>query len=676
MHYDENFLSTTSETGDKISIKIDKIGDQEASETTKENEKGHLSPHSRPLPPSSTNISAKSANTVTASLKAGKKDIPDTCSERNPNLSSTESAIAREKDDEVTTLSVKPETKEKRGKLKRYFSLDSSPAGNVRYQDEGTSSHQSSFLPCPVHRHEQCPSSKTSCRARALAYAGRAFDKQRPFGRSRVDRSAHYYQNQYYMEKDLRYYFQHPWFRLFVAYLVIFCNFLLFAEDPLSHSHTESNINMVGNVFSFVATKYPKEWYWKLVKVSARLILVVMWVLAVMSGMLVGKVLIHGLVCKRIFRLKMFRHEQGSWMCMFLTVIVSMYMFSYVYNLLLLIGHPQHFRWQITSAMGLSNQNMMKAAATCTWLGDLVTALMVTDMMLQDRLYPHWGTKFRRLYNLSNVPRILIFWVGSIVVSVVVIFLIVSDYISWDKLNQGFVETTELSRAFLASFILVMDLLIVMQDWDFPHFTSTVDVNLPGFSTHTLHWRWAKLSFTGKWFNYGIIFMVMIFDLNMWKNQIFYIPEDYGQYVDPVSHKVYIVEDEAILDTGNRTLWSWSYRSQDGTYGGRLKKRPRSSWRQERRSICEHYCDVEQACPPSLLGDSLYRGSKCPNCVYQGTKCMSRGSSSQPDFKDAHHSDSALASNHPGVCESQLDDEDSSHKQYTVTQHSDPGLLD
>ena len=40
------------------------------------------------------------------------------------------------------------------------------------------------------------------------------------------------------MDKDLRYYFQHPWLRVIVAYLVIFCNFLLFAEDPVSHSHT------------------------------------------------------------------------------------------------------------------------------------------------------------------------------------------------------------------------------------------------------------------------------------------------------------------------------------------------------------------------------------------------------------------------------------------------------
>jgi hypothetical protein len=32
----------------------------------------------------------------------------------------------------------------------------------------------------------------------------------------------------------------------------------------------------------------------------------------------------------------------------------------------------------------------MKAAACGTWLGDLITALMVTDMMLQDNLYPSY----------------------------------------------------------------------------------------------------------------------------------------------------------------------------------------------------------------------------------------------------------------------------------------------
>lgn len=37
-----------------------------------------------------------------------------------------------------------------------------------------------------------------------------------------------------------------------------------------------------------------------------------MWLIAILCGMLVGKVLIHGLIFKRMLRLKMFRDEQVS----------------------------------------------------------------------------------------------------------------------------------------------------------------------------------------------------------------------------------------------------------------------------------------------------------------------------------------------------------------------------
>lgn len=50
-----------------------------------------------------------------------------------------------------------------------------------------------------------------------------------------------------------------------------------------------------------------------------------------------------------------------------------------------------------------------------------------------------------------------------VVATVVVAAGIISDFVRWDTLNRDFVSTNELSRAFLASFILVMDLLIVMQ---------------------------------------------------------------------------------------------------------------------------------------------------------------------------------------------------------------------
>ena len=65
----------------------------------------------------------------------------------------------------------------------------------------------------------------------------------------------------------------------------------------------EADIAVVGNVFSFVITKYPPDWRWRLLKVT-------MWLLAVGCGMVVGKTIIHGMILSRFLRLKMFRADQ------------------------------------------------------------------------------------------------------------------------------------------------------------------------------------------------------------------------------------------------------------------------------------------------------------------------------------------------------------------------------
>ena len=65
---------------------------------------------------------------------------------------------------------------------------------------------------------------------------------------------------------------------------------------------------------------------------------------------------------------------------------------------------------------------------------------------------------------------------------------------------------------------------------------------------------------TGKWFNYGIIFLVLVLDLNMWKNQIFYKPYEYGQYVGP-GEKIYTVEEPDTLSTFNRSTLTYRWRS-------------------------------------------------------------------------------------------------------------------
>lgn len=64
----------------------------------------------------------------------------------------------------------------------------------------------------------------------------------------------------------------------------------------------------------------------------------------------------------------------------------------------------------------------------------------------------------------------------------------------------------------------------------------------------------------GKWFNYGIIFLVLILDLNMWKNQIFYKPYEYGQYVGP-GEKIYTVEEPETLADFNYSTLTYVWRS-------------------------------------------------------------------------------------------------------------------
>ena len=73
----------------------------------------------------------------------------------------------------------------------------------------------------------------------------------------------------------------------------------------------------------------------------------------------------------------MFLDDQGSWMTMFFTTIMSLFIFSHIYNLLLMIGGDFTLPYRITEDMGIRNSFFLRMAATGTWLGDFFTAWMV-----------------------------------------------------------------------------------------------------------------------------------------------------------------------------------------------------------------------------------------------------------------------------------------------------------
>ena len=98
-----------------------------------------------------------------------------------------------------------------------------------------------------------------------------------------------------FMEKDFRYYFQHPYFRLMIAYLVTVCNFIIYAEDPVAHSNVECFIPVVGNCFAFICSHYPEN-AWALLKV-------VLWLLAILCGLFLGKLLVHKQILSEYFNI-------------------------------------------------------------------------------------------------------------------------------------------------------------------------------------------------------------------------------------------------------------------------------------------------------------------------------------------------------------------------------------
>lgn len=85
---------------------------------------------------------------------------------------------------------------------------------------------------------------------------------------------------------------QHPYARLLVAYLVTFCNFLIYAEDPVAHSSSEADVVVVGNIFSFIFTKYPPNHGFGALKV-------ILWLIAIVCGIIVGKLVIHKILLSK-----------------------------------------------------------------------------------------------------------------------------------------------------------------------------------------------------------------------------------------------------------------------------------------------------------------------------------------------------------------------------------------
>lgn len=134
-----------------------------------------------------------------------------------------------------------------------------------------------------------------------------------------------------------------------------------------------------------------------------------------------------------------------------------------------------------------------------------------------------------------------------------------ANYVNWDEMNWTGMSTDEFWRSWLAAYITFVDFGVVTQDWEFPTFDNAEELSLVG-----LPWDRCNVMgcsgfedipfcgrkeedcgfiITGKWFNYSIVFLVMILDFNNYKNQIVYHPNYFAQYTDR-NYYVWSMTDE------------------------------------------------------------------------------------------------------------------------------------
>ena len=82
-------------------------------------------------------------------------------------------------------------------------------------------------------------------------------------------------------------------------------------------------------------------------------------------------------------------------MTMFFTTILSLFIFSHVYNLLLMMGGESTLSYRITEDMGIRNSLFLRMAATGTWCGDFFTAWMVIYFYVENVFFVlHWQCFF------------------------------------------------------------------------------------------------------------------------------------------------------------------------------------------------------------------------------------------------------------------------------------------
>lgn len=368
---------------------------------------------------------------------------------------------------------------------------------------------------------------------------------------------------------------RHPICRIAVTWIILLQDFFIYGEDPVNDSHVGANYIGMGNCLGLYA-------FWSAPNVGDALFKLILIAISLAGAVLIGRQFIVIKLLQERLQVSAFYGGEGCFCVVVLTFGCTSFAASYIYNIISAdqIDGNSFEMFLILGAETKQYRHVGKCFQVLSAAIDFLTIVMITDAVLQDQVHHQfWAAGVKRWYNhsLGGYVRIVACWsllFGGTISAAVLVFRSGDDGgVRWTDTNVG--GTSELGRSFLASSIIFADILSVVQDWDFPMFRESLDVEVPMIAgtkltelnctcitscvrrlprpaARVLAWLPSAdvftMHITGKWLTYGPLLGVMGVDFMCARAQMLYEPLNYGQYANPADDRIWVIVDQLYLD--------------------------------------------------------------------------------------------------------------------------------
>eukprot|EP00232_Nephroselmis_pyriformis_P029849 CAMPEP_0182869660 /NCGR_PEP_ID=MMETSP0034_2-20130328/10065_1 /TAXON_ID=156128 /ORGANISM="Nephroselmis pyriformis, Strain CCMP717" /LENGTH=469 /DNA_ID=CAMNT_0025002125 /DNA_START=102 /DNA_END=1508 /DNA_ORIENTATION=- len=358
------------------------------------------------------------------------------------------------------------------------------------------------------------------------------------------ERQLYLYRKNLPISTRLRRAFKHPIVRVVVPLSSLLLKFKLVAMDPLGHSGVDTYLPIFGEAVRMMLLDYPADGVDAFVKF-------VLWLVCAVAGGVVGVMLVHHKLFRDTLGLRMFDRGQGSWFVGAMCAVLGVYGSSYFYKHHVL-DLPAGEAMPDLAYLPLSERDYRKLHAAVSLVGGSAVCAQVFDIVMQDvSQYPHFLRKWRNWWREAGGGhfRIAFFWFVLALTTAAVLVVAWTDVLwfddgGFDHNPVGLAEGgANRDRVLYSGFAVLADVLVLLQDWEFPTMDTGDLFIIPGLPVNAISVPRARLYVNGKWAVYGTaLAVVTLADLRMLTAQLLYAPYLYAQYAGP-GERIWTVRD-------------------------------------------------------------------------------------------------------------------------------------